>query len=263
MTDRVIKKLFRFELQFSARKRLQSFAFLVSFIFITILVSACSSGGLSRSQVQKMIMESNDFRHPATLEFVQGNIVIGKGKGLVVAKSETETEPEAIQRRIAEHYALNPQMAVADYLGLIDARLKRTNDVPDPVTVATKNWYFDERYTLTEKGRKMWEDARLPVNENAVPTARKELIEVTGLTGEGDTFQAEYTWKWVPNEVGKSLDSSTEEFRKLSEKIRQDLIAPGGLKSRDQTISFEGTNQGKATFRKYDDGWRLISVALF
>jgi hypothetical protein len=263
MTDRAIKNLFRFELQFSARKRLQSLALLIGFVFITGLITGCSSGGLSCSQAQKMIMESNDFRQPATLEFVQGNIVIGRGKGAVQSKSETEPEPEAIQRRIAEHYALNPQMAVADYFGLIDARLKRTNNVPDPVTVATSNWYFDERYTLTEKGRKMWEDARLPVNETAVPTARRELIEVTGLTGEGDTIQAEYSWKWVPNEVGKSLDSSTEEFRKLPEKIRQDMIAPGGLKNRDQTVSFEGTNQGKAIFRKYDNGWRLISVALF
>jgi hypothetical protein len=259
-----MNKLYRFELQFSFNRRFQLLGFLIAFILIAGLMSACSSGDLSRSQAQKMITESNDFKQPAIIELVQGNIPLNKGKGLVVAKSATELESEAIQSRISSHYASNPQMAVADYFGLIDARLKRTNDVPDPVTAATSNWYFNERYTITDKAKEIWEEAKLPVNETAVPVAFKEFIEVTGLTKQNEnTVLADFSYKWSPNEVGKSLDSLTEEFRRLPEKVRQDLIAPGGLKNRNQTLSWEGNRDGKATFQKYDDGWRLISVNLF
>jgi hypothetical protein len=259
-----MNKLLRFELQFSNGRRLRVFIFSVVFILIISFISACSSGDLSRSQAQKMITESNDFRQPAVLELVQGNIVIGRNKGAVESKSATEPESEAVQRRIASHYALNPQMAVADYFGLIDARLKRTNDIPDPVTVATSNWYFDERYMITEKGKQMWQEANLPANETAVPIASRQFIEITGLASQSENIiQAEFTWKWVPNEIGKSLDAASEEFRKLPEKIKQDLIAPGGLKSRNQTISsWEGVKQGKAAFQKYDSGWRLVQVFL-
>ena len=177
-----MKKLLRFELQFSFNRRFQSFGFLIVFILITGLMSACSSGDLSRSQAQKMITESNDFKQPAIVELIQGNIPLSRGKGLVVAKSATEPESEAIQSRIASHYAANPQMAVADYFGLINAQLKRTNDTPDPVTAATSNWYFDERYSITEKARKMWDEAKLPVNDTAVPVVCRQFIEVTGLT---------------------------------------------------------------------------------
>jgi hypothetical protein len=117
---------------------------------------------------------------------------------------------------------------------------------------------------VSEKGKKMWEDAKLPINEAAVPIAEKQLVEVTGITRQNENFQVEFTWKWMPNELGKSLDSSTEEFAKLPEKIKQDLIAPNGLKSRNQTLSWEGGNrQGKATFRAYDDGLRLTEISFF
>jgi hypothetical protein len=135
------------------KSKLPGLLFALMVIAQALLTISCSSGELSRSQAQKMIVESNDFKQPATLEYVQGNILIGRNKGAVVAKSDAEPEPKAIQRRIAEHYAANPQMAVADYFGLINAHLKRTNNEPDPVTAATSNWYFDEHYSINKKPR--------------------------------------------------------------------------------------------------------------
>lgn len=256
-----MKKLLRSELHFSFNRRFQSVGFLIVFILMIGLMLACSPGDLSRSQAQKLIIESNDFRQPAVIELIQGNITVGKGKGAIQSKSENEPEAEAIKRRIAEHYAANPQMAVADYFGLVNAQLKRTNDTPEKLTVASSYWYFDERYSINDKSRKMWEEAKLPGNETAVPVAFREFIEVTGLTKQNEnTVLADFSYKWMPNDVGKSLDSSTEEFRKLPEKIRQDLVAPGGLTTRSQTMSF-GTKQGKASFQRYDDGWRLMSVS--
>lgn len=237
--------------------------FVLLILLQTFWISSCSSGDLSRTQAQKMIIESDDFKKPAVIELIQGNFYVGRNKGAIESKSETEPEAEAVQRRIAAHYAANPQMEVAAHFGLVEAQVKRTNDKPDPRTAASSYWYFDERYFITEKGRKMWEALELPVNETSIPIGEKEFLEVTGITKQSDTtVQVDYKWQWKPNEIGRTLDSSTEEFNRLPEKIRNDLTAPEGMKSKNQTLTWSGEHQGKAIFQKYDDGWRLTSAGL-
>lgn len=235
---------------------------LALFLFVqAIFTASCNSGDLTRAEAQKLIAESTEFKQPAVIEFIQGNIAVGRNKGSVQSRSDNEPEKEAVERRIASHYAANPQMAVAAEFGLIEAQVKRTNDTPEPLTVASSYWFFDERYVGSEKGRKIWEELGLPVNETAVPTAVKEMIEVTGITKQGDSvIQVEYKWKWKPNEIGRALDSSTEEFKRLPEKTRNDLQAPEGLKSKNQTLSWSGEQKATAKLQKYDDGWRIVSV---
>jgi hypothetical protein len=231
-------------------------------LFVQMFIMAsCSSGELSRAGAQKLIVESKDFKQPAVIEFIQGNAALGRSKGSIQSQSDNEPEPEAVERRIASHYAANPQMAVASHFGLIDTQVKRTNDKPEPLTVASSYWFFDERYTVTEKGKKIWEEIGFPANETAVPIAEKELTEVTGVTKQGDTvLLVEYKWKWKPNEIGEALDSSTEEFKRLPEKIRSDLLAPEGLKSKNQSMSWGGDQKATAKFQKYDEGWRIVSA---
>lgn len=239
-----------------------AFLLLVLFLFTQIFsTAACSSGELTRAQAQKLITDSKDFKQPAVIEFIQGNIAVGRNKGAVESKSDSEPETEAVERRIASHYAANPQMGVAAHFGLIEAQVKRTNDKPEPFTVASSYWFFDERYIVTEKARKMWEELAIPVNETAVPTAEKEMLEVTGITKQSDSIiQVDYSWKWKPNEIGKALDTSTEEFKRLPEKLKNDLLAPEELKSKNQTLSWSGKQNGTAKFQKYDDGWRIVSA---
>jgi len=60
---------------------------------------------------------------------------------------------------------------------------------------------------LTDKSRS---DKRFLLRENGlldvVPLAKKEMGEVTAVRPNPDgTVTAEFTWKWVPNEVGASL----------------------------------------------------------
>jgi hypothetical protein len=63
-----------------------------------------------------------------------------------------------------------------------------------------------------------------------IPTARKEFIEVTGVTMANPTIAvAEFTWRWVPTDDGKELGYTT---------------------STPQSSS--------ANFQLYDDGWHLI-----
>ncbi|HVT43058.1 MAG TPA: hypothetical protein VMT00_01590 [Thermoanaerobaculia bacterium] len=64
-----------------------------------------------------------------------------------------------------------------------------------------------EDLVLTEK---TGGDRRWMVRPNGfvdiVPLAKKELVEVTDVVaGPDGTVAAEFTWKWIPNEVGASL----------------------------------------------------------
>ena len=63
----------------------------------------------------------------------------------------------------------------------------------------------------------------------SIATARRELIVITGIAKQGNAADVEFSWKWIPlNEVGAAL-------------------YPGDLHY-----------QSTASFRRYDDGWRLV-----
>ena len=63
----------------------------------------------------------------------------------------------------------------------------------------------------------------------SVPTSRRELVSVTGISKEGNFADVDFLWKWVPlNEVGEAL-------------------AAGGVHYRSSV-----------TFKHYDDGWRVV-----
>jgi hypothetical protein len=63
------------------------------------------------------------------------------------------------------------------------------------------------------------------------PVARRELLQVTGITKEANQADVDFTWKWAPlNEVGAALYSSDLRYT--------------------STVGF----------RRYDDGWRIAPV---
>jgi len=63
----------------------------------------------------------------------------------------------------------------------------------------------------------------------SIPTARRELVSVTGISKDGNLADVEFTWRWAPlNEVGSALNA-------------------GGLQ-------FKST----VAVKHYDDGWRLL-----
>ncbi len=66
----------------------------------------------------------------------------------------------------------------------------------------------------------------------AIPVARRELLNVTGIAKQGNVADVEFTWRWVPlNEIGAALYSS-------------DLHS-----------------KSTVGFRDYDDGWRVMQSA--
>jgi hypothetical protein len=67
----------------------------------------------------------------------------------------------------------------------------------------------------------------------SIPVARRELLAVTGIAKQGNAADVEFTWRWKPlNEVGAAIVSSD--------------------------IRYNST----ATFRSYDDGWRVLQGPL-
>jgi hypothetical protein len=63
----------------------------------------------------------------------------------------------------------------------------------------------------------------------SIPTARRELVAVTGISKNENLADVEFTWRWAPmNEVGSALNA-------------------GGLQYKS-TVAM----------KHYDDGWRLI-----
>jgi hypothetical protein len=63
----------------------------------------------------------------------------------------------------------------------------------------------------------------------SIPTARRELVSITGISKADNVADVEFTWRWTPmNEVGAALNA-------------------GGLQ-------YKST----ATMKHYDDGWRLV-----
>jgi hypothetical protein len=64
-----------------------------------------------------------------------------------------------------------------------------------------------------------------------IPTARRELVAITGIAKQGKVADVEFTWRWTPlNEVGAALYPTNLHYRST------------------------------ASFRDYDDGWRLAQT---
>ena len=63
----------------------------------------------------------------------------------------------------------------------------------------------------------------------SIPTARRELVAITGISKADNTADVEFTWRWTPlNEVGAALNT-------------------GGLQYKSSVA-----------MKHYDDGWRLV-----
>jgi hypothetical protein len=69
----------------------------------------------------------------------------------------------------------------------------------------------------------------------SVPIGRRELIGAPRLTKSADeSTQADFDWKWAPNDTGTALQQSVEQATRF----------------------FEQGRTGRASCRRFDDGWR-------
>jgi hypothetical protein len=235
---------------------------------LTVFLGGCNSKELSRSQAQKLIEASKDFKQPLALELMQGETLQPYGKSLYVPESGEETPEQAAARKIKEYYEKNPQIAVANHLGLVVTRVKTLDSAqPKPKFLLERpRWSFEEDYLASEKAKALWKEYDLPPNERSVPLAGKEIVEIIGITKQDENREsAQFTWKYAPNEAGKAFDASTSEFKALPQDLQQLLdgkLPPNEVVSKreNKTMNFSTIRQGEAMFRRYDDGWRLEAV---
>jgi hypothetical protein len=65
-----------------------------------------------------------------------------------------------------------------------------------------------------------------------IPTARREVVAITGIIKQGSLADVEFVWHWIPmNEVGAALYAGDLRY------------------------------QSNVSFRRYDDGWRVVQAA--
>jgi len=101
-----------------------------------------------------------------------------------------------------------------------------------PKTVAPPCWDV----TLTPSGVDTFHGLIAPGESEkqslTVPTAKRELIAITGIARQSNIADVEFTWRWTPlNEVGAALYPASVHYRST------------------------------ARFRDYDDGWRVVQSA--
>lgn len=228
-----------------------------------LLVEACSSGDLSRSKAEALIVATQDFKNIASVDIVSDELRRDKMHGTISANSIDESEQTSTERRKAYYFANYPIAGIANYLGLVDAQIVRSAERDGIWSQRPLGfWQFTENYTLTEKGKNYWSDYGQPVQETVIPTARKKFVSVTGITMNGTTdATVEFSYRWNANEFGKSLDPTLSEFKNLPEELRKNLLEVKGYASSPYTAGWGNDRRGICRLKKYDDGWRVLTIS--
>lgn len=233
---------------------------------LTIMGMACSMlGNFNRNTAANLIEKDNRYLEAATMTIDIGARLTNAGANTPQLSAD-DTEAAAIVRARADFGTRQPQILVAEELGYIKLYFENTQ-LRNPGMGETnyrtdlKIWSFRARAEITDKGRKLWSDLNLNVDEESLPLAVRSQLTITGLKDENQNMKsADFTYKWEPNELGKAFDPSSEEFQKLPVDLQESLkktqhnMFGGG---RDNTMNFQAIRNGKAYFQKFDDGWRL------
>jgi hypothetical protein len=189
----------------------------ITFAGMTLIIGcfvACSSKEISRERAADLIRSNNEFKRPDGVKLLTGKFCYD-------------------WRNLRDVYTSYAPLESADLLKVSDLGagcgsmwLKRYNvELTSSGMARAKSWT-----TSDDKG---WATDAQGSTTYFIPTASKELVEVTGITKdpEGGQAQAEFTWKWAPTE-----DAS-----------RFGKVPSAELK------------KGLASLQLYDDGWRIVN----
>lgn len=146
----------------------------------------------------------------------------------LIATSKTFLVPQPFQLRlgvVANKDYLSHDYVVLQHRGWISA----TNAACTPALAPPPCWDV----TLTPAGVDTFQSLIAPTDADKsslnIPVARRDLVAVTGIARQGNLADVEFMWRWVPlNEVGAALYS--------------------------REVRYNST----ASFRCYDDGWRIV-----
>jgi len=146
----------------------------------------------------------------------------------LIAGSDTFTAPQQFWLRIgpvSNKDFSSPQYLVLEHRGWI---VGATTACPPNVT-PPPCWEVAMTPLGVEAFRDLIRGSEAGKEYFSIPTARRELVGVTGISKNESTADVEFTWRWAPmNEVGSALNA-------------------GGLQYKS-TVAM----------KHYDDGWRLL-----
>lgn len=146
----------------------------------------------------------------------------------LIAASQTFRAQQQFQLHtgiIANKDYLSPDYLVLQHRGWISG----TNSACPPALAPPPCWDV----MLTPSGVDTFQSLIAPGDAESksfnIPAARRELVAITGIARQGSVADIEFTWRWIPlNEVGAVFYSGDVHYRST------------------------------ASFRRYDDGWRLL-----
>lgn len=236
----------------------------------TVLAAACSSlsSDITRGTAATAIEQDTRYT-PAMAMTVDVSGRYANSGVTVYQTSANDSAETAIPRAKAFFGERQPQIAVAEQLGYIKLYFEKPELVE--AQMGQKNyktnlglWEFKTRSELTEKGRALWQDLKLNVDEQSLPLAVRQSPEVTGITDENqNNKRVDFTYTWKPTELGEAFDPNSSTYSKLPPELQESLkktqnnIFGGG---RNNVADFSTERKGIARFRKFDDGWRLVDL---
>lgn len=240
-------------------------SFFASIIVFANLFASCSAvGGFSRSTAAGLIEKDNKYKAPATI-----TIAIGKrltNADAVTPQLSADDTAEAAAARAKEDFAgRQPQLIIAEQLGYIKLYFERGElfepGMGQPGYKKYLKWSFRPRAQMTDKGRALWKDLNLPVDEENLPLAVRGTPEISGLKDENPTMKsADFTYKWEANELGAAFDENSATFKNLAPNLQQslknikfDMLGQGN----NRLMDFNVPRSARAFFQQFDDGWRL------
>lgn len=241
----------------------------IALSIIAVMAIGCSMiGGFNRSTAAGLIEKDRRFNSPATMTIDIGGR-IANASADTPQKTADETVEQAAVRVKQDFMQKQPQLLVAENLGYIklhfeDGELgERTIGAPR-FDNALKHWFFKARAEITDKGRALWKELNLAVDEKNLPLGVRGNVEITGMKDESQTLKStDFTYQWQANELGKTFDPESSEFKNLPPDLQEALkktqynnFGGGG----NNTMDFKTLRKAKATFQKFDDGWRLGEI---
>jgi hypothetical protein len=240
--------------------RISKLTLLIAFAVTLCAPLACaSSTRLDRGKAAEMIRNSSQFTQPYEIIIRHGS-----DRRYLNPVSPDETRAQGEARAVPDFCDSSPYRGVLCELGLINvkARYVSTRMYGDREDKST----YDLDIKLTPAGEQLWRDLNLAVDSSSLPLARRELVQVTGITGGDERSRratVELNWKWVPTLAGRAMPRGTPEFSRLPERIRQQFDDKGitvfSIGSHPP-LDLGGTRRATAQFQLYDDGWRLMDI---
>jgi hypothetical protein len=233
---------------------------LIIFCVVTAVMLNCGGGtaDLTRDSARRLIEDSDKFKAPIAA-------ALKDQKDLpMLPDSADETEQQALARVLDMELSSDLTLAALRQLGYADAKitvLKHASVSGRGPLADIQPWVFNIEAVLTDKGRELAKSQGM-TGDKAVPLARREIVEVTGIRKEGIRGEADFTWRAVPTEAGKAFDPSSDAFKSLPQGLREALTKSRGVGpfAAAATAGWAGVNKAGAAFQKYDDGWRLMGI---